>query len=121
MHSKFITCFCFSEATATGATGGVAVDVVGVRSNIGAPGSTNGTAYVVFGPITADVDLSTSADLTFTGNASGDQLGAALLVLLSAGYAPRTPSTLILTVLAVALLARSSIAFARELGRGATR
>lgn len=42
------------------------------------------------------------------------QLGAALLLLLSAGYAPRTPSTLLLTVLGVALLARSSMALARR-------
>lgn len=38
------------------------------------------------------------------------QLGAALLLLLSAGYAPRTPGTLLLTVLAVALVARAAIA-----------
>lgn len=42
------------------------------------------------------------------------QLGAALLCLLSAGYAPRSPSTLILTVLGVALLARSGIALAER-------
>ncbi len=38
------------------------------------------------------------------------QLGAALLLLLSAGYAPRTPSTLLITVLGAALLARSALA-----------
>jgi hypothetical protein len=42
------------------------------------------------------------------------QLGAALLCLLSAGYAPRSPSTLILTVLGVALLARSAISLAQR-------
>jgi hypothetical protein len=42
------------------------------------------------------------------------QMGAALLLLLSAGYAPRTPSALIVTVLAVALLARSAIAIAQR-------
>ncbi len=41
------------------------------------------------------------------------QLGAALLLMLSAGYAPRTPSSLLLTVLAVALMARAAIAAAR--------
>lgn len=45
------------------------------------------------------------------------QLGAALLLLLSAGYAPRTPSTLIVTVLCVALLARSGIALAQRRGQ----
>ena len=41
------------------------------------------------------------------------QMGAALLLLLSAGYAPRTPSALIVTVLGVALLSRAGIALAR--------
>ncbi len=47
-------------------------------------------------------------------DSSRRQLGAALMLLLSAGYGPRTPSALILTVLAVALLARTSIVAARE-------
>jgi len=42
------------------------------------------------------------------------QLGAALLLLLSAGYAPRTPSGLIVTVLSVALLSRVGIASAQR-------
>lgn len=42
------------------------------------------------------------------------QMGAALLALLSAGYAPRTPSTLLLTVLGAALLARAGIAEAKR-------
>jgi hypothetical protein len=42
------------------------------------------------------------------------QMGAALLLLLSAGYAPRTPSALIVTVLGVALLARVGIALAHR-------
>jgi hypothetical protein len=42
------------------------------------------------------------------------QMGVALLLLLSAGYAPRTPSTLIVTVLGVALLARAGIALAQR-------
>lgn len=44
----------------------------------------------------------------------GRQMGAALLLLLSAGYAPRSPSTLIVTVLGVALLSRAGIALARR-------
>lgn len=42
------------------------------------------------------------------------QLGGALLLLLSAGYAPRTPSALLMTVLGVALLARVGIALANR-------
>jgi hypothetical protein len=42
------------------------------------------------------------------------QMGAALLLLLSAGYAPRTPSALIVTVLGVALLTRVGIASAQR-------
>jgi hypothetical protein len=42
------------------------------------------------------------------------QMGAALLALLTAGYAPRTPSTLLLTVLGAALLARAGIAEAKR-------
>jgi hypothetical protein len=42
------------------------------------------------------------------------QMGAALLLLLSAGYAPRSPSTLIVTVLGVALLSRAGIALAQR-------
>lgn len=42
------------------------------------------------------------------------QMGAALLLLLSAGYAPRTPSALIVSVLGVALLARAGIALAQR-------
>jgi len=42
------------------------------------------------------------------------QMGAALLLLLSAGYAPRTPSTLLMTVLGVALLSRAGLALAQQ-------
>lgn len=42
------------------------------------------------------------------------QLGASLLLLLSAGYAPRTPGALVMTVVGVALMARSTIASARR-------
>lgn len=42
------------------------------------------------------------------------QMGAALLMLLSAGYAPKTPSALIMTVAAVGLLARAAVASSRR-------
>jgi len=42
------------------------------------------------------------------------QMGAALLLLLSAGYAPRSPITLIVSVLGVALLSRAGIALAQR-------
>ena len=38
------------------------------------------------------------------------QMGAALILLLAAGYAPRTPTVLVMTVLAIGLLARSAVA-----------
>jgi len=40
------------------------------------------------------------------------QIGAALLLLLCTGYAPRTPSALLLSVLAVALVSRAALATA---------
>lgn len=49
------------------------------------------------------------------------QVGAGLLLLLSSGYLPRTPATLITTTLGVALLARAAMAIAerqREQERG---
>lgn len=42
------------------------------------------------------------------------QMGVALLLLLSAGYAPRMPSTMLVTVTGVALLTRASIALAQR-------
>jgi hypothetical protein len=51
-------------------------------------------------------------------NAIHRPMAAALLLLLSAGYAPRSPSTLIITVLGVALLARVGIAQAQLRPRG---
>ncbi len=64
------------------------------------------------------IPLSVGAAVTVAAIMSKDavrrQMGAALLLLLSAGYAPRTPSALLLTVLGVALLARVGIALARR-------
>jgi hypothetical protein len=42
------------------------------------------------------------------------QMGAALLLLLSSGYLPRTPAALITTTLGVALLARAALAIAER-------
>lgn len=64
------------------------------------------------------IPLGTAAAMTVAAAMSKDparrQMGAALLLLLSAGYAPRMPGTLILTVVGVALLARSGIALAQR-------
>jgi hypothetical protein len=64
------------------------------------------------------IPLSVGAAVTVAAIMSKDsvrrQLGGALLLLLSAGYAPRTPSSLLLTVLGVALLARAAIALAQR-------
>jgi hypothetical protein len=51
---------------------------------------------------------------TLSKDAIRRQMGAALLLLLSAGYAPRSPITLIVMVLGVALLARAAIALAQR-------
>jgi hypothetical protein len=64
------------------------------------------------------IPLGVGAAVTVSAIMSKDavcrQLGAGLLLLLSAGYAPRTPSTLLVTVLGVALLARVGIALAKR-------
>jgi len=64
------------------------------------------------------IPLSVGAAVTVAAIMSKDtirrQLGGALLLLLSAGYAPRTPSALLVTVLGVALLARVGIALAKR-------
>jgi hypothetical protein len=64
------------------------------------------------------IPLGVGAAVTIAAIMSKDavcrQLGAGLLLLLSAGYAPRTPSALLVTVLGVALLARVGIALAKR-------
>ncbi len=64
------------------------------------------------------IPLSIGSAVTIAGVLSRDpvrrQMGVALLLLLSAGYAPRSPSTLIVTVLGVALLSRAGIALAQH-------
>ena len=81
-----------------------------------------GTVRVDFLPeddfILYAIPLGIGAAVTVTAMLSKDpvdrQMGAALLLLLSAGYAPRTPSALIVTVLGVALLSRVGLALARR-------
>lgn len=81
-----------------------------------------GTVRVDFLPeddfILYAIPLGIGAAVTVTAMLSKDpvdrQMGAALLLLLSAGYAPRTPSALIVTVLGVALLSRAGVALARR-------
>jgi len=64
------------------------------------------------------IPLGVGAAVTVAAMLSKDpvrrQIGAALLLLLSAGYAPRTPSTILMTVLGVALLARAALAQAQR-------
>jgi len=64
------------------------------------------------------IPLSVGSAVTVAAMLSKDpirrQMGAALLLLLSAGYTPRSPSTLIVTVLGVALLSRAGIALAQR-------
>jgi len=64
------------------------------------------------------IPLSVGSAVTIAGVLSKDpvrrQMGVALLLLLSAGYTPRSPSTLMVTVLGVALLSRAGIALAQR-------
>lgn len=64
------------------------------------------------------IPLSVCAAVTVSATLSKDglcrQLGGALLLLLSAGYAPRTPSAFLMTVLGVALLTRTAVALAQR-------
>jgi hypothetical protein len=69
--------------------------------------------YAVLYAIPLGIGWAVTVAATMSKDPERRQLGAALLLLLSAGYAPRSPSTLILTVLGVALLARSAIALAQ--------
>jgi hypothetical protein len=70
--------------------------------------------YAVFYAVPLGMGWAVTAAAAFSSDSARRQLGAALLLWLSAGYAPRTPSALVLTVLGVALLARTSIALARR-------
>jgi hypothetical protein len=64
------------------------------------------------------IPLGAGAAVTMAAILSRDpirrQTGAALLLFLSAGYAPRTPSALLISVLGVTLLARAGIALGQR-------
>jgi hypothetical protein len=64
------------------------------------------------------IPLGAGAAVTMAAILSRDpirrQIGAALLLFLSAGYAPRTPSALLISVLGVTLLARAGIALGQR-------
>ena len=64
--------------------------------------------------IPLSVGAAVTVSLTLSKDGPCRQLGGALLLLLSAGYAPRTPSAFLMTVLGVALLTRAAIALARR-------
>jgi len=69
---------------------------------------------LVFYAIPLSIGWAVAVAAILSKNKVSRQLGAALLLVLSAGYAPRTPSALITTVLGVALLARAAIALAQR-------
>ncbi len=70
--------------------------------------------YFILYAIPLGLGLAVSVAGISSKDAVRRQIGAAILLLLSAGYAPRTPSAMIVTVLGVALLARAGIALARR-------
>jgi hypothetical protein len=70
--------------------------------------------YVVLYAIPLGIGWAVATAAGLSKDPARRQMGAALLILLSTGYAPRMPSTLILTVVGVALLARSAIAIAQR-------
>jgi len=70
--------------------------------------------YAVLYAIPLGLGCAVSVAAMVSKDPARQQIGVALLLSLSAGYAPRTPSGLIVTVLGVALLARSAIALARR-------
>ncbi len=71
-------------------------------------------AYAVLYAIPLGIASAVTVAAAISNDPTRRQMGAALLLWLSAGYAPRTPSALIVTVLGVALLARSGIALAKR-------
>jgi hypothetical protein len=111
-------------AVAAVAAGTVAAGMIAWKHAVGRdlPDLVYGALRLDFLPdrdfILAAIPLSVGAAVTVAAimskNTVRRQLGGALLLLLSAGYAPRTPSALLLTVLGVAMLARAAIALARR-------
>jgi len=71
-------------------------------------------AYAVLYAIPLGMGAAVTVAAAVSKDPTRRQMGAALLLLLSAGYAPRTPSALIVSVVGVALLARSGIALAQR-------
>lgn len=71
-------------------------------------------AYALFYAIPLGIGAAVTVAAVLSNDPVRRQLGASLLLLLSAGYAPRTPGTLIIMVLGVALLARAAISFAQR-------
>jgi hypothetical protein len=79
-----------ASAVLTGGSGGMSSGDIDGDGNedlfIGASelddnGSSAGGGYIVYGPLSGAVDLTTSADVTLLGDASGDVAGAHVLVL----------------------------------------
>jgi hypothetical protein len=70
--------------------------------------------YVVLYAIPLGIGWAVTVASTLSKDRARRQIGAALLVLLSSGYAPQTPSTLVTMVLGVALLSRTGIAMAHR-------
>ncbi len=68
-----------------------------------------GKEYAVLYAIPLGIGWAVTVAAAASEHSAKRQMGAALLMLLSAGYAPRTPSSLIVTVAAVGLLARAAI------------
>jgi hypothetical protein len=71
-------------------------------------------AYVVLYAIPLGIGWAVTVASILSKDPARKQVGAALLVLLSGGYAPQTPSTLLMMVLGVALLSRTGIAMAQR-------
>jgi hypothetical protein len=74
--------------------------------------------YTILYAIPLGIGWAVTIAAALSKDAARRQLGAALLLLSSAGYAPRTPSTLILCVVGVALLTRTAIALAERRPQG---
>lgn len=70
--------------------------------------------YVVLYAIPLGIGWAVTVASVLSEDPARRQTGAALLALLSSGYAPQTPSTLLMTVLGVALLSRTGIAMAQR-------
>lgn len=70
--------------------------------------------YVVLYAIPLGIAVAVLIAAGLSRDRARQQMSAALLLLLTAGYAPKTPSALIVTVVGVALLSRTAIAVAQR-------